>query len=106
MGGMSGDGNPFGDFEAVEAAVDFVEYVADDQQERSAGGFAIVDGDEDFFVFGIGFDAGEVVGFAAFGIFQDYATAPVGLVVDFFVGEDDEAGDDAFGQDAVVVLKL
>ena len=63
MVGVFGHRDPFGDFEIGEAVVDFGKGIADQGEKDPAGGFATANGDEDFFVFGVGFDAGDVVGF-------------------------------------------
>ena len=86
--------------------MDSFEGVAEDAEKEAAGFFASANGDEDFLVFGIGFDTGDVVDFFIFLVLQHYATAPVGLVVDAIVGDDDETGDDAFRENFVMVLKF
>ena len=103
---MVGDRNPFGDFEVGEGVVDSFEGVAEDTEKEAAGFFASANGDEDFLVFRIGFDSSDVVGFVVFLVLQHYATAPVGMVVDAIVGDDDETRDDAFGENFVMILKF
>lgn len=106
-GRVAGYGYPFSDVVGVgEAAVDGAEGVAEEAEEDAAGAFSAADGDIDFAIFGVGFDAGDVVGFVAFAVGEEDAAAPEGLFVKPIVGEDDEAGHDAGGEDAVVVLEF
>jgi hypothetical protein len=106
MVGMVGHGHPFGDLEVGKAAVDLGKGIANQGEKHPPGGVATADGDEDFFVFGVGFDPGHVVDFVALAVGQHDAAAPAGLVIDFFVAEHDEARQHALGQDAVLILKL
>lgn len=80
--------------------MDFVELAADGAEEVAAGSGVAFNLDGDAFVFFIGTDEGGVVAFL-----QHYAAAPVGALADFAVHTDDEAGDDAGGQNVVVILE-
>lgn len=60
-------------------------------KKGTAGAFFAADGDEDFLIFGVGFDAGEVVGFACVLVLEHDAAAPADLLVDVFVGRHSEA---------------
>ena len=101
---MARHGHPFGGF--GKAGVDFVEDIADDAQEQTTGRVSPADGDKNFVVGGVGSDAGSIVDLVAFGLGQHDAAAPVNLLVDFFVGENDKTRNNAAGQNRVIVLKL
>ena len=97
---MAGQGHLGGDVQAGNGAVDMVEVGTDDAQQLPPGGFCTADPDEDDFVCSIGFDQGA----AAF-MDQDDAAAPVGAFGNQRAGADDEAGDDAAGEDVVAILE-
>lgn len=77
MVGVIWNGHPFGDFEVAEAAVNAGEGFTQDGEEGATAVLFAADGDEDFFVFGIGFDAGDVFDGLAFGVVKHDAAAPI-----------------------------
>ena len=57
--------------------MDGIEGIANDGRKQAASAFATINGDEYLFIFGVGFDAGDVVCVGAFGVGEHDAAAPV-----------------------------
>ena len=80
--------------------MDLIQLIPYRGQGVTAGVFETINGDGDLAVFNIGFDQGFVLA-----NFEHHTRAPDEAIINLLVHADDEAGDDAGGQDGIGILK-